>query len=169
MITKTTETAFRILLFLNQQGGGRPVTLAELSDSLGGSSSYLAKIAHLLVRGGVIDSHRGVQGGFSLAPHTLGINLLRVVEVCQGFPEAAYCASKVTPGVQVCGYHEVMAKLHRAIVETLESKTVSDLTTCPRGLDGGGRKIEPCRMCVDRDCHRDPEDAEKKGLVLPFS
>lgn len=155
MITKTTETAFRILLFLHQRGGKEPVALSELSEALGGSSSYLAKIANLLVRGGVINSQRGSQGGLIYGPHTAEMTLLRVVEVCQGFPEAAYCQSKVTPGVKVCGYHEVMARLQQVVVETLSTRRVSDLATCPRGLDAKGRKIEACRMCGDGDCHRD--------------
>lgn len=155
VITKTTETAFRVLLFLEKQGKQGPVALSELSEALGGSSSYLAKIANLLVRGGVIGSQRGSQGGLVLLPNTGDTTLLRVVEVCQGFPQGAYCESKVTPGVKVCGYHEVMAKLHKAVVDTLAARRVSDLAVCPRGLDAKGRKIEACRMCGDGDCHRE--------------
>lgn len=155
MITKTTEAAFRILLYLSQHGREGPVTLGELGKALGGSPTYLAKIANLLVKGGIVGSLRGVQGGLVLEPQTLHTKLLRVVEVCQGLPEAAYCQSKVVPGVKVCGYHEVMARLHQVIVETLESRTVSDLAKCPQGLDPEGRKIETCRMCSDGHCQRD--------------
>lgn len=153
MITKTTETAFRILLFLESKGRHGPVALSTLSEALGGSPTYLAKIANLLVRGGVIGSQRGSQGGFAFGDHTAETTLLRVVEVCQGFPEAAYCQSKITRGTKVCGYHEVMASLHQAIVDTLSSRRVSDLAACPRGTDGAGRKIESCRMCADGQCH----------------
>lgn len=152
MITKTTEAAFRILLYLETHGKGHPVTLQHLSAELGGSPSYLAKVANLLVRSGIIESQRGAQGGLLAAPSTRDITMLRVVEVCQGMPEAAYCDTKVAPGARPCSYHVVMSDLHQAVIQTLGSRTIGDLVESPHGCDRKGALLGSCRMCHGEEC-----------------
>lgn len=154
MITKTTEAAFRILLYLETHGKGAPVTLQNLAGELGGSPSYLAKVANMLVRTGIIESQRGAQGGLLSAPTTKSVTMLRVVEVCQGMPEAAYCDTKVAKGVKPCSYHKVMAELHEAVIETLGSRTIRDLVENPHGCDRHGGVLTTCRMCHGGDCSK---------------
>jgi len=146
VITRTTEAAFRILLYLETHGQGGPVPLQHLAVELGGSPSYLAKVANLLVRGGVIESQRGAQGGLLSTASTRGTTLLRVVEVCQGMPEAAYCQTKIAPGIRTCSYHEVMSDLHEAVLRTLGDRTVGDLAKRPHGCDRHGTALGSCRM-----------------------
>jgi Rrf2 family protein len=154
VITKTTEAAFRILLYLETHGKGHPVTLQHLSAELGGSPSYLAKVANLLVRSGIIESQRGAQGGLLPAPGTRDVTMLHVVEVCQGMPEAAFCDTKVVKGVKPCSYHKVMSELHEAVLQTLGNRTIGDLVECPHGSDRHGGVLTTCRMCHGGDCSK---------------
>lgn len=154
MITRTTEAAFRILLYLETHGRGGPVPLQHLAGELGGSPSYLAKVANLLVRGGVIESQRGAQGGLLSTLVTRNTPLLRVVEICQGMPEAAYCETRIAPGIRPCSYHEVMADLHDAVIRTLGDRTVGDLVDRPHGCDRHGNPLGSCRMCHGEECTR---------------
>lgn len=154
MITRTTEAAFRILLYLETHGRGAPVPLQHLATELGGSPTYLAKVANMLVRSGIIESQRGAQGGLLSNAGTRGTTLLRVVEICQGMPEAAYCETKIAPGVRPCSYHEVMSDLHTAVIRTLGDRTVGDLAKRPHGCDSHGSPLGSCRMCHGEDCSR---------------
>lgn len=154
MITKTTEAAYRILVYLETHGKGVPVTLQHLAAELGGSPSYLAKVANLLVRAGIIESQRGAQGGLLAAPTTRSVTMLRVVEVCQGMPEAAFCDTKVVPGVNPCSYHKVMSDLHEAVLQTLGNRTIGDLVEKPHGCDRHGGLLKTCRMCHGGDCSK---------------
>jgi Rrf2 family protein len=146
MITKTTEAAFRILSHLLARKEAGPVSVQRLAEDLGGSPTYLAKVANHLVRGGILSSKRGIQGGLELTRTARFVPLLRVVEVCQGLPAAAYCDSRITAGVKVCTYHSVMADLHEAFIGILGKKNIGDLARCPVGTDGRGVHLPGCRM-----------------------
>jgi Rrf2 family protein len=146
MINKTTEAAFRILVHLQ----GRPikggVSVQKLAKAMGGSPTYLAKVAQHLVRGGLLLSHRGSQGGLELGQEARKVPLLRVVELCQGLPAAAYCETKPGRGARVCGFHKVMLDLHNAYSEILTQTTVGDLVSCPFGV-GSGKEALGLRSC----------------------
>jgi len=146
MITKTTEAAFRILAHLLTRTETGPISVQSLAEELGGSPTYLAKVANHLVRGGILASKRGMQGGLDLTRTARAVPLLKVVEVCQGLPAAAYCDSKITSKTRVCAYHQVMSDLHNAFIEILGTKTIGDLGKCPVGTGHNGALLEGCRM-----------------------
>lgn len=146
MITKTTEAAFRILAHLLTRKETGPISVQSLADELGGSPTYLAKVANHLVRGGILASKRGMQGGLELTRAAHGTPLLKVVEVCQGLPAAAYCDSKITSRTRVCTYHQVMAELHNAFIGILGNRTIGDLAKCPVGTGPNGTHLDACRM-----------------------
>lgn len=146
IITKTTETAFKMLQYLRLNAESGVIPLQKLSVEFGGSPSYLATIAHLLVKGGLLVSHRGPQGGFALAPGAQETPLLKVVELCQGLPEAAYCSDQVPPRAKTCVYHDIMAELHEAVLAILGNRTIEDLIRRPFGCTANGELQETCRM-----------------------
>jgi len=94
------------------------------------SPSYLAKTVGLLVRAGVLRSIRGSAGGVLLARTPQEINLLDVVEACQGLITAQYCDG-YGESHEVCSYHRAMLELHEATVGTLSKWTLKDLLRYP--------------------------------------
>lgn len=82
-ITQSVEQGCSILAVIAEHHG-QPVTNSELSERLGVSSTYLAKITRKLVTGGIINSAQGVNGGFVLAKPMSTITLRVVVEVLEG-------------------------------------------------------------------------------------
>lgn len=146
MINKTTEAAFRILVHLLTRKDKGVVSVQSLAEEIGGSSTYLAKVANHLVRGGILIGRRGIRGGLELAPNASAVPLLKVVELCQGLPTAAYCDSKATSGTKICGYHKVMLDLHRAVHEILGKKKIGDLAACPFGAAPDSKPLRLCRM-----------------------
>lgn len=146
MITKSTETAFRILIALGTQAVQQVTPLAELHGRIGGSQTYLAKITAALTRARIVRSNRGAQGGLLLAKEPAEIRLLDVVSAIQGAPEGAFCFTTGAQRVEVCGYHQVMETLHSAVTDILGSRTLADLIRKPCGTAASGQNHTACLM-----------------------
>ncbi len=146
MITKTTELAFKALIFLGLYGGKGPVTPRLIAENAGTSPSYMAKVTSLLVKATILNSHRGAQGGVTLNRLPVKITFLNVIEACQGQMVAGYC--KETPHMEsVCSFHHAMQEVHLATTAVLSRWTLEDmLNNCtPATLEIGKSN---CRMSI---------------------
>ena len=79
MLSATAEYALRAVVHLARNGNGEPMQAQALSDATGVPLSYMRKVLHELVRGGVLESTRGIRGGFRLAVAPKQLTLLDVV------------------------------------------------------------------------------------------
>jgi Rrf2 family iron-sulfur cluster assembly transcriptional regulator len=91
--------------------------------------SYLAKIFQDLSRSGLMVSHRGAKGGFSLARDPAEINLRQVIEAIEGpicllpcLDPRQHC-DKVT----TCALYETMDSVQRALLARLETISLQSL------------------------------------------
>jgi Rrf2 family protein len=134
VLGKTTITAIRSLLFLNQQGDGVPLSPRRIAESLGESPTYLAKVLRHLVKAGILRAEKGAKGGVRMAVAPDQVSLLQVVEACQGTIVGNYCAVG-TPGERTCGFHQAAVELHGAITGVLSRWTLADLLVVPYRLD----------------------------------
>ncbi len=142
MLTRTTETALRALVFIALEGKGRLIPFSEIAQVLGGSQTYLAKVMGLLVKHGILKSQRGTQGGVSLERPLNSVRLLDIVEACQGILTADYCRD--LPGAPVCAFHAAMVELHEATVKALSRWTLEDLAGRPMTYGKGST----CKMLM---------------------
>src|SRR5262245_66347380 len=118
MLTKTTLSAIRELIHLATSSEGKPLSPRSIAARLGLSPTYTAKVTAHLARAGILQTHRGVQGGVTLARRPESITLLEIFEACQGKVVGDHCQSGVPPQ-HSCSFHQVAARLHQAIVEVL--------------------------------------------------
>jgi Rrf2 family cysteine metabolism transcriptional repressor len=65
-ITRQTEYAIRGLQELARRESEAPVQLKSIAGACEVSEAFLAKIFQMLAQSGIVKSHRGVKGGFSL-------------------------------------------------------------------------------------------------------
>lgn len=163
MLTATTETAIRALVFLCRRGGEQPASHREIAEAVGASPSYMAKIAGLLTRAGIVRSQAGVGGGIVLNRSPASITLLDIVQACQGLITADYCqALGEDTSPEVCAFHQAMYDVHHATVRALSRWTLKALAARPgpKGALAGNRE---CRMaCVAAAC-RDCDPGATKG------
>jgi Rrf2 family protein len=83
VIRRNTEYAIRALVHL--AANREAVASAwEIAGSQDVPVEFLQKILQKFVKRGIVDSHRGAQGGFSLAKEPGEVTLLEVVETMQG-------------------------------------------------------------------------------------
>lgn len=145
MLTKTTISGIRALVFLLLHPERQPVSPRVIAQCLGESPSYLAKVLRNLVKVGILKAQRGVTGGVSVNRLPEQITLLSVVEACQGVILGDFCGETPTLS-QTCAFHQAAAELHQAIIGVLSTWTLADLLKkpCPDAAFPDGAK---CWLC----------------------
>jgi Rrf2 family protein len=143
MLTRTTELAIKTVIYVGLEGRGRPLSPKQIAESLDCSPSYLAKTTNLLVKAGVLRSLRGIKGGVVLAKDPEQINLLEIVEACQGLLIGNYCQELARPG-EVCAFHQAMKDLHQATLRILSGCTLKELLASPARCPDMG--LSNCKM-----------------------
>jgi Rrf2 family cysteine metabolism transcriptional repressor len=83
VITAKSAYAVRALAELARRGAS-PVPIGEVAARRGISPQFLESLFVTLRRGGVLQSQRGVKGGYSLARPAEQITVLEVVELLEG-------------------------------------------------------------------------------------
>lgn len=146
MITKTSISAIRALMFVAQNGGEGCLPPRRIAEALGESPSYLAKVARLLVKAGILRAEKGVKGGVWLGRAPRQISLLEIVEACQGAVLGDYCTGGCEPG-DVCAYHRAAAELHDAVTGVLSKWNLAQLLKKPQGAPA--RRGIPCLVRID--------------------
>ena len=130
MLTKTSLSAIRALVYLGSRNAGEPIPPRRIALELGESPTYLAKVIRHLVRAGILRAHRGVGGGVVLHRPPEAVTLRAIVEACQGAILGDFCNDTADLS-QVCGLHQAGAELHRAIVGVLGRWTLADFLARP--------------------------------------
>ena len=91
MITSKSPYAVRALAELARRGGASPVPIGEIARSRDIPPQFLEGLFSTLRRAGVLQSQRGVKGGYGFARPPGDVTVLEVVELLEGElgPDAA--------------------------------------------------------------------------------
>lgn len=125
--TRASDYAVRVLSYLANANGNisRSQSIAAATDI---PESFLAKILGQLSRAGIVHSHRGARGGFSLAVDAEGLSLLDVVEAMEGPLHLNLC---VTPEPCVytggCPIQKAWENAETSLRDSLRSYKILDL------------------------------------------
>lgn len=111
--------------------GQGPVSLAWVARHQGISQDYLEQIAIDLRRAGLLESRRGVQGGYLLSRPPQAITAGDIIRALEGsiLPVECVIEHKCSP----CSYEEectarsVWEKVSNRLAETLDAITLADL------------------------------------------
>ncbi len=128
-VTRATDYAVRIMLELASLPPGDKVQLNELIESTGVRGSFLSKVVQRLVHAGMVSSHRGTRGGFSLRMSGEEITLLDVIEAIEGPTQMNLCLGN-GPGCERkswCGVHPIWKKAQTAFVQELAGVSIAHL------------------------------------------
>ncbi len=132
-ITRAGEYAVIGLLYLSRQPAGRTVMIEQISEAERIPRSFLAKIFQSLVKGGLVRSHRGARGGFSLAQPTTAVNLLQVFQCAERAFALQKCVTSdprcvvADDRLRACGLCGVLAEAQYRVNEVFAHTTLADL------------------------------------------
>lgn len=127
--TKAEEYGLLGVLYLAAKNSNSVTPLSEIAEAKGIPEKFLAKIFQSLSRSGIIRSHRGVRGGFSMAHGPEKVTIRQVLESIQG----PYQLIKAMPNTVLDGDKEFIAlcelltMAEERLVSVFEEHTLSDL------------------------------------------
>jgi len=125
----TIEYAIHGLVYLAVRDSGSTVLAGDIAKAICVPESYLRKVFQLLSRAGLVTSHRGAKGGFSLARDAGEVSLKDVVEAIDGTLPVYACmkATRKCTVTDLCPVSEAFEAARGKMAEVLEASSIKDL------------------------------------------
>ena len=129
--------ATRILTRMAMDGSGGPVNVPHIAGAEAISPHYVEQILTRLKAAGLVHSHRGVGGGFSLARDAGSITVADVMEAADGPVALVPCLRGDCRRSTACAARNVWRRAEEALDGTLRGTTIGDLAEEARRLESG--------------------------------
>lgn len=135
------EYALRALVVLGMNHQETVVPISTISEQQNIPKRFLEQILNDLKSAGVVESRRGVAGGYRLARPPEKITLAQVIRHIEGALAPVSCVSDrfyekcSCPDEGRCGVRSVMKEVRDAIAKILENFSVADLCDRVRRLE----------------------------------
>ncbi len=128
LVTRKTDYAVRCVLYL-AQAADQLANVTEVSGKMHIPKTFLAKIFQKLAKAGLVESVRGMNGGFRLAKRPADISLLDIMEAIQGPLCVNVCAvnSKKCSRSSACSVHPFWVKLRQDMNRQMREQTIAQL------------------------------------------
>jgi len=128
-LTKAGDYGFLGMLYLARQPKDRVVRVSEISENEGIPEKFLAKIFQNLTRSGLVRSHRGAKGGFSLSKPARKISVKELIECVQG---PIYLSNCLTPSSSCerkknCGLRKLWVEGQDYLDDLFKKSTLADV------------------------------------------
>jgi Rrf2 family transcriptional regulator, nitric oxide-sensitive transcriptional repressor len=126
-LTKHTDYAFRVLIYLASMPEDRLSTVQEIAGQFDVSRSHIMKIVHKLAGAGLIHASRGQNGGIKLGQPKESIDLRSVIELMEATLAPVNCDDPVCIIKKNCALKNILFDAQRQYLEHLEHYTLADL------------------------------------------
>jgi Rrf2 family nitric oxide-sensitive transcriptional repressor len=127
-LTKHTDYAFRVLIYLASLPDDRLATVQEIAERYGVSRSHMMKIVNKLATAGFVHASRGQHGGLRLGRPREAINLRSVIELMEATLTPVNCDDPVCLIRRDCTLKNILFDAQRQFLEHVGRYTLADLT-----------------------------------------
>ena len=130
-LTRGADYGILGILYLASQPRDRVVLISEIAAAQEVPESYLAKIFQQLAKAGLVRSHRGARGGFTLSRLPEEITLRQAIEAVEG-PLALNRCLDPREGCErspECVVYAALATAQRTLVSALDRVTLQSLSS----------------------------------------
>jgi Rrf2 family protein len=152
VISQTAEYALRAVVFLGSQVG-QPVTTQRIAVATRVPVGYLSKVLQSLGKAGLVDSQRGLRGGYVLARPLDKLTVLDVVNSVDPLARITRCPLGLEPHAGIlCSLHRHLDEGISQIEALFGATTVDQLLADRPGRnplcevmtsgDGAGRRLD---------------------------
>ncbi|HSF17586.1 MAG TPA: Rrf2 family transcriptional regulator [Vicinamibacteria bacterium] len=130
-LSKKVDYALIALMHLARQESGSSLSAREIAGGYGLPPDLLAKVLQRLAREGIVESHQGIKGGYSLKTAASSIDVVRVIEAIDGPLTITQCISDLGTCEQfdTCNVKSPLQRLSDQVLRTLKRVTIADLCT----------------------------------------
>ncbi len=133
MITQTAEYALRAVVFLAKDPAGPHIT-RSIAEATQIPMGYLAKVMQTLVRANLVQSRRGLGGGFTLGRRPEDMTILDVVNAVDPVQRIHSCPLNLPEHREsLCPLHRRLDRAMADIEEALGAVTIADILVGPGG------------------------------------
>jgi len=129
-VGRRVDYAMRALSYLAGQPGGKIISRVEIENKQDIPTYYLSKIMKDLVAGGLVRSHMGSKGGFSLARPAEAISIKKVYETVERPFVLMECLEKrqdYCSYCAVCTQMSIWNKAQSLLANYLERVSIRDI------------------------------------------
>jgi Rrf2 family protein len=130
MISQTAEYALRAIVYL--AGQQTPQTTGEIAATTRVPAGYLSKVLQALARGGLVNSQRGLHGGFTLTADPKKLSVWEVIDAVDPLQRIKTCPLGLKAhGVNLCPMHKRLDDALAAMEKAFKASTVAELLADP--------------------------------------
>lgn len=153
-ISAQEEYGLRCLLQLARADGeGESLTLSQIAQLEGISVANAGKLMWILNKAGLVQSQRGIKGGYRLSRPASDIHLNEVISVLDDESVETHCksyAGVLDSCVHTgdCGIRPVIVELHQIVDHALAEITLSQLLGTEANVDAVLHKIQGIQRTV---------------------
>jgi Rrf2 family protein len=131
LLSQTSEYALRAIVYL-AENSECPHAIPEIAGATKVPASYLAKVMQSLVKAGLLNSQRGLHGGFSLARAADELTIYDVVQAVDPIRRITKCPLGLPEHqMELCALHRQLDEATRLIEESFRQTPLASLLKKP--------------------------------------
>ena len=131
-ITRQTDYAILLMTHLSVEGADPLQNARDLSSVVNLPLPTVSKILKAMARAGLLTSHRGVKGGYSMARPAGEISIAEIIEALEGPIALTECLDDTTADCSIectCPTRTNWQRINVAVRDALASVPLSEMTT----------------------------------------
>lgn len=130
MFSQTAEYALRATVYLASQQG-MPRTTQEIAKATQVKIAYLSKVMQSLGRQGLVQSQRGLHGGFTLARPADELTILDIIAAVDPISRIKSCPLGLKDHINLCPLHRRLDLAMKLVEDALRESTLAELLAEP--------------------------------------
>lgn len=130
MFSKSCEYGIRAIIYIAAENEkGKKVGIAEICENIEAPAHFTAKILQILSRNRIVNSQKGVNGGFYLDEYQRDLKLIEIVTAIDGKAIFTGCGLglKQCSESNPCPLHNKFKAIRNDLKKMLESTTIDEL------------------------------------------
>ena len=128
-LTRASDYAIRGVVYMSMQPPGSIIVIPEVAREMDVPVGFLARIFQSLSRSGIVISHRGKKGGYSMSRNPAEVTLCDVVEAVEGDIKLNICLDgyNVCDRMSFCPVRKELAHVQEDLIKSLSKTNFADL------------------------------------------
>lgn len=137
MFSQTAEYALRAMVYLASQEG-TPRTTQDIAKAtrLDTKVAYLSKVMQSLGRQGLVQSQRGLHGGFTLTRPAGEVTVLDIIMAVDPIERYKGCPLGIKGHINLCPLHRRLDQAMKLVEDALQKSTLAELLAEPERSRG---------------------------------
>jgi Rrf2 family transcriptional regulator, nitric oxide-sensitive transcriptional repressor len=135
MFSQTAEYALRAVVYLAAQQGTARTTL-EIAKATKVPMGYLSKVMQSLGRQRLVQSQRGLHGGFTLARSPEELTVLDIIQAVDPIQRIKSCPLGIKGHINLCPLHRRLDLAMKLVEDALQKSTLAELLAEPERARG---------------------------------